>query len=873
MFTPKKQKKTELSSEPHKHSIPVEYYAKTNRNAQGAISVGRTVFNHCQIVGDVAKELIHRSSLMLLQSLFPAGSELVAASHDIGKISPAFQKKILQNTDKYDPDNYPMFKGTNPLLERQWGGHAGVSQLALEAAAVGAFIPEIGGQHHGYSPQVGIYKATTELFGGQHWHNKRTHLLEELQKYFGVEWPDIETPEQARLIAGLTSVADWIGSGDLFDDPSLQWKETVCKAMDNAGFIPPVYKTGLNFSEVFGAEFKPYPVQEEFIHQVTSPGVYVLEAPMGMGKTEAALYAAYQLLCRRHASGIYFALPTQLTSNKIYQRFNMFLSKILERECHHRRALLLHGKAWLLETEIGGEGMPGRSWFNGSKRGLLAPFAVGTLDQALMAAMNVKHGFVRAFGLAGKVVILDEVHTYDAYTGTIIDALVKLLTKLHCTVIILSATLNRDRRRQLVGEELHESSFPLITAPGSAGKLRETPVPVPAAFCQQFAIEILEDSQKATEEALWRAEQGQQVLWIENTVAEAQEQYRKSAARCAEIGVACGLMHSRFTAYDRQQIEDHWVNLFGKPGWSSRAEQGRLLIGTQVLEQSLDIDADFLVSRFCPTDMLLQRFGRLWRHDMTPRHQTARQEAWILAPQLEKAVKQPTQGFGSTAWVYNPYVLCRSLEVWQDLQKIVVPADIRTLIEATYAPRQESGKLAQWRQELEHGSQYRIGRQALQQLARITLSRGGKTLPETKAQTRYSDEDPCEVLLLRSMVMLPDSYMTQLTLLSGEQVQLPWNKGKLSRREWRQLSAKLMSQMVSVSYRNAPLALPLDTLKKLRLQNCFYLGNPEREEALLRLALVDGTGSLQGYHRAPLNKDYMLQYRDDLGYSTAPLKR
>jgi CRISPR-associated endonuclease/helicase Cas3 len=379
---------------------------------------------------------------------------------------------------------------------------------------------------------------------------------------------------------------------------------------------------------------------------------------------------------------------------------------------------------------------------------------------------------------------------------------------------------------------------------------------------------MLEDEQRTMEEALMRAEQGQQVLWIENTVPEAQERYRQLAARCADMGVACGLMHSRFTAYDRQQIEELWVNLFGKLGWSKRVEQRRLLIGTQVLEQSLDIDADFLVSSFCPTDMLLQRFGRLWRHEKTPRHHTAKQEAWILAPQLEKAVEQPIQGFGPTAWVYSPYVLCRSLEVWQDLRKIDVPADIRTLIEATYISRKESGKLDQWRQELEHGSRYRRGRQALQQLARITLSQGGKTLPETKAQTRYSEEDPCEVLLLRSMVMKPESCLTQIVLLSGDEVQLPWNKEQLNKRGWRQLSAKLMSQMVSVRYHNAPLALSRNTLEKLRLQHCFYLGDPEWDEPLLRLALVDTTGYLQGYQRAPLNKEYVLQYRDDIGYSS-----
>jgi len=148
------------------------------------------------------------------------------------------------------------------------------------------------------------------------------------------------------------------------------------------------------------------------------------------------------------SSGIYFALPTQLTSNKIFDRFQDFLGEVLADDCPHR-SLLLHANAWLFETDMGEEGRPGGAWFNQSKRGLLAPFAVGTIDQALMAAMNVKHGFVRAFGLAGKIVILDEVHTYDAYTGSLMDALVQLLRQLNCTVIILSATLNQERREQL----------------------------------------------------------------------------------------------------------------------------------------------------------------------------------------------------------------------------------------------------------------------------------------------------------------------------------------------------------------------------------------------------------------------------------------
>ena len=169
----------------------------------------------------------------------------------------------------------------------------------------------------------------------------------------------------------------------------------------------------------------------------------------------------------------------------------------------------------------------------------------------------------------------------------------------------------------------------------------------------------------AIEEALRRAEEGQQVLWIENTVKEAQDIYKKLAGRASGIGVAYGLLHSRFSKTDRAVNEKIWVKYFGKDGVKTRTQQGRILVGTQVLEQSLDIDADFLITRFAPTDMLLQRLGRLWRHEETVRLPTARREAWILAPDLSAAVLSPEQTFGSTAKVYAPYVLCRSLAVWQ----------------------------------------------------------------------------------------------------------------------------------------------------------------------------------------------------------------
>lgn len=837
------------------------YPAKTYLRPDGVTTLGRTVIDHCQIVGEVARSLVARYPKKLGEQLFPVDAAFAAACHDIGKISPCFVEKLRRASKDSHFDLHQL--DINPNLERQWGGHAGVSQVAAKAMDAPRWLPEILGQHHGFSPQLGSRRADDETFGGPTWQDQRQALVAELNTRLGMGWPRIQSAEQARLVAGLTSVADWIGSGQHFEDPAQPWADQIERALSEAGFVTPEYRTELSFQQIFGFETRA--AQQQLIDSAKTPGVYVLEAPMGLGKTEAALYVAYCLLTDGHAQGIYFALPTQLTSNKIYHRFNEFLEQILTPECPHR-ALLLHANAWLLDTEMGEEGRPGGAWFQQSKRGLLAPFAVGTIDQALMAAMNVKHGFVRAFGLAGKVVILDEIHTYDAYTSTLLDALVALLRELHCTVIILSATLNQSRRQQLLGTGLSSSAYPLITAAGPEGVALELPVTMDAG--NEIAIQLLQDESLAVTEALDRAAQGQQVLWIENTVKDAQQRYLDLAARAAELGVACGLLHSRFTATDRRHIEELWVDLFGKPGWGQRAGQGRILVGTQVLEQSLDIDADFLITRFAPSDMLLQRLGRLWRHTATPRPASAVCESWLLAPDLTSAVESPHLAFGGSAYVYSPYVLCRSLEEWQGRTRLSLPHDIRAVIEATYVSRPEQDNMARWLHELDHGTPRRKGRLALHQLARIGLAEDGKTLPESKAQTRYSESDTHEVLLLRDLVFLPDEGCTRIRLLDGQVLKIPKQRTRLTKREWKQLTAKLMQQVVPVRPSEAPSPLPRHTLEKFYLQHCFYLGDPNwaEDQSLLRLALVDECSSLQGVHGSKVHENYLLEYRNDLGY-------
>jgi CRISPR-associated endonuclease/helicase Cas3 len=534
------------------------------------------------------------------------------------------------------------------------------------------------------------------------------------------------------------------------------------------------------------------------------------------------------------------------------------LRKILRDDSQHQQPLLLHGNAWL-KTELGKEGNPGGSWFQAAKRGILAPFAVGTIDQALMAVMNVKHGFVRTFGLVGKVVILDEVHSYDSYTGTLLDELVLALSQLNCTVIILSATLTAKRRQTLLGNTTSDLGiYPLITAAPRHGAIKEH-ITAPLEDVVVKLKHCLVDD-PAIEEALLRAEQGQQVLWVENSVAEAQRIYTLLAARECSPKIECGLLHSRFLKIDREHNENYWTTLYGKGAAADRATMGRILVGTQVLEQSLDIDADFLISRMAPTDMLLQRLGRLWRHPSTWRPASAQQEAWLLHPELTAAIADPEQAFGATAKVYSPYVLCRSLEVWQDLAQIIIPEQIRVLIEATYAERKECGEM------LKHLQQLESQRDKLQSLALFGLSTAGKTLPEQKAGTRYSDQDTVEVLLIKNYRTDKQNAAVNVQFLEGTTAILP-DKGKgLQPHQRRELAAKLLQNTVRVADYLAPKPIAGNGLDWLA--DYLYLGKSELGENRLRVAKVQDSGNVVALNDGVASDSYSIQYDQYLGYQS-----
>lgn len=755
---------------------------------------GRTVEEHCRIAGAVAAEL-HARFEAILPGLLPGGAALPALLHDVGKICPPFQLRLYEAVD--GPDirrRMPELAKADTVLERRIGGHAAVSRACLTGLGAPGALARIVGAHHGRPVQIIAEDAA--IAGGAAWREIRRELCSRL---LGGQpaWPRFEGLWE-RVVCGLTVTADWIASGPLFDAPGEDWGPLVERAVDEAGFCWPGIRPGLSFKDIFS--FSPRPAQRALYDAITGPGVFILEAPMGLGKTEAALYAAYRLLEQGKSSGIYFALPTQLTSNRIHQRVDAFLSRILE---DRQGALLLHGMAWLerfRQQRMGQDAAPNRSWFAQGRRGILAPFAVGTIDQALFSAMNVRHGALRTFGLAGKTVILDEVHSYDVYTGTILDALVAQLRAISCTVIILSATLTARRRAALLGRDTASTAYPLISAAPAGGGTRwiacdaGDPVDV-------FVTHATDD--EALEAALERAEQGERILWIENTVAEAQERFRLLAARASSMpGLSVGLLHSRFTPTDRARNEECWTAFF-HPQAKGRGQQGGIVVGTQVVEQSLDLDADFLITRFCPTDMLLQRLGRLWRHGgQVQRPASARHAVCLLHPSLEEATVSPRQAFGASGHVYAPYVLFRSLEQWHDKVSLQLPGEIRPLLEATYVGREEKepAVAGAWRDLC------RV-REQLQRQALLTQADTVMTGEDNEARTRWQEQEDVSVMLYRHW----DAGSRRLVLADGSEVVLTLPQDGSGREErlacWRkrqEVAVALAGNTIRVTASRAP---------------------------------------------------------------------
>ena len=434
---------------------------------------------------------------------------------------------------------------------------------------------------------------------------------------------------------------------------------------------------------------------------------------MGVGKTEAALVVAEIFAEKAKRKGVFFALPTQATSDGIFPRILKWVTKLNSLNSEDTHSIrLLHGKAQFnevyksMEDEVNiGEDEDGgvivHGWFKGRKRGMLDDFVVGTIDQLLLAALKQKHLMLRHLGLANKVVIIDECHAYDAYMSQYLNMALSWLGAYHVPVIVLSATLPAKKRQEVIDAYLNIKSESSEVKPQTfdpLGRSRRTLEQPPEWVASaEYPLITFTDGNKVSQRMVPAdgIERNVQLDFLSEDMLSERLEYLLSDGGCAGIIVntvkraqelantlcerfgkeAVQLLHSRFLAPDRAEKEKKLLKEMGKPGTDSQRPTKRIIVGTQVLEQSLDIDFDVLVTDICPMDLLLQRIGRLHRHERDRPEKL--QTALCLITGLDGDVFE-----AGTEEIYGKYLLMRTIACLP--QRLVLPQDISKLVQDVY---------------------------------------------------------------------------------------------------------------------------------------------------------------------------------------------
>lgn len=658
---------------------------------------------------------------------------LLAGCHDLGKASPAFQVQADWLIDQLQAVGL-CHKRHLPL--RRKAPHALVS-----AATIGSLLEPYGwskdgiegvaailGGHHGWFPPMGYESEPTrrpELYGYSRTHDDpwmaaRQQLFDLVVATAGARDALYAAGEvslgSARelTLAGYVILADWIASNEkLFPYTSKPYDETYLeiararseRALSEIGWhdVRFAASTGEDwFCSRFG--FPPNALQRRSVQasQDHELGLLLLEAPMGTGKTEAALAAAETVASRCGHGGIFLGLPTQATSNQMFHRTKRWLEQLgtgtIVLELAHGRAgqvaeyreLAEHGRP--LGIDLDGDErarVTAEAWFAGPKRRLLAPFVVGTIDQALMCVAKVRHVALRHVGLAGKVVIVDEVHAYDAYMSVFLRRALRWLGQEQIPVILLSATLPPKARLRLVEAyvgrpvDLGVVTYPSVTTVSTAGMAISRPVAtdrptvtVRLEHCGEEPEDIT--FEVVSERVAQMARNGANVLVVRNTVTRAQATYRALGERLPQRSIH--LLHARFRTADRLEKEAWLAERFGR---GANRPSGQVVVGTQVLEQSLDVDFDVLVSDLAPVDLVLQRLGRVHRHAGVERPIGFEQPAIVLTGYTSVTGAPPRFPSGSGR-VYGEHLLLRSAAVLFARASLVLPDDVAALVAAVY---------------------------------------------------------------------------------------------------------------------------------------------------------------------------------------------
>jgi CRISPR-associated endonuclease/helicase Cas3 len=680
---------------------------------------------------------------------------LLLAFHDIGKFSETFQNlrpDLLENLQgissrkqyivRHDSLGNLFIKVSFENEDLKFPAGADVTFEEWQDVIMAIVRAYTG--HHGVPPQMrgpnGMPLSFSSFFGDGDSaaavlfvQDVATMICGQTEEFTLPSPYELEDPmkKASWLMAGFAVLCDWIGSNSTwfpFFEEQMKldeyWNARAIPQADRA-----IREAGINtgiplaelpgFSGLFPQISSPTPLQT-FVGQCPigkSPQLFILEDVTGSGKTEAALLLAGRLMTAGCGNGLFVALPTMATSNAMYDRLANVYQRLYADESLPS-LVLAHGARHLSETfmaSVAGRGTNPAddesasaqcsSWLaDNRKKSLLADVGVGTLDQALLAVLPARFQSLRLFGLASHILIVDEVHAYDPYMNKLLQNLLAFHAALGGSAILLSATLPTHIRRDFIAAfargcddqqkpGLENTAYPLTTAYSKKAGTQETPVEaMPQRRCS-VAVSIVVDESEVVRQIVEAANKGWCVCWIRNTVYDALNGYTQLKDRLTEDRLM--LFHARFAMGDRLDIESSVTSAFGRQS-TAQERCGEVLIATQVVEQSLDLDFDLLITDLAPMDLLIQRAGRLHRH---PRDEQGnplaegpdRRESPCMIihgplPEDDVSGNWYKAAFPKAAFVYPSHgCLWLTARLLADKNELKMPDDARELIEAAFS--------------------------------------------------------------------------------------------------------------------------------------------------------------------------------------------